>query len=92
MKKILLSTAAAVAIASTALAVGATNASAGYYNQSSYYAHTYEPACYTKYRTISYRKKIKIRIHRGYGYGYRYKWVWKTFYKKKPYTVCDRHY
>ena len=72
MKKILLSTAAAVAIATTALSFGATTASAGYYNYTSSYQHSYEPVCHTKYKTVSYRKKIKVRRHHGYGYGYGY--------------------
>lgn len=86
MKKILLSAAAAAAIATGAMALGTTNASAGYYNHTTYHHHVYKPVCYTKYRTKSYRKRIKV-----WNYGY-YRWVWKTFYKRVPYTYCEKGY
>ncbi len=92
MKKVLLSAAAAVAIATTALSFGANTASAGYYGYTSSYHHTYQPVCHTKYRTVSYRKKIRVKRHHGYGYGYGYRWIWKTFYKKVPYQVCHKGY
>lgn len=85
MKKILLSAAAAAAIATGAMTLGTTNASAGYYNYTTYH-HVYKPVCYKKYRTKSYRKRVKI-----WNYGY-YRWVWKTFYKRVPYTYCEKGY
>ena len=95
MKKIILSTVAAAALATSALSFAATDASAGYYGFKKHYTYNYnyyKPVCFTKYRTVSYKKKIRVRDHHGWGYGYGYRWIWKTFYKKVPYKVCHKGY
>lgn len=81
MKKILLSTAAAVAIATGALSLGTSGASAGYYGGYYGFKAYKAPHCYTEYRTI------KVRWKKVWS-SYRYRWVWKYRYIQKPFKVC----